>query len=148
MHRVESKTLGCEIGLVEDEEERRQARESGIRLVLYSRDEVERMRGLAPDGIRAIHELKQDFGGVYVGPSDTDWPERAAPPTVSLFDLAENPASFPGGWGDEVDTPNGVGVVVNVWDNDHDASHVTVQLDGGAKVVFPAMEVRLCASAV
>jgi hypothetical protein len=150
MVRVTRKILGQEIGVVEDEEEKRWAFESGLAVVLYTRDEVERMRGLQPEDIRAIHSLKRKFGGSYEGPSDTTWPKREVPITVSLFDIAEAPpppSVFPGGWGDDVITPQGAGTVVSVWDNDHDKSHVTVQLDAGGKVTFKAMEVQLCATA-
>lgn len=37
--------------------------------VLYTRSEVERLCGLDPDTVRAVHDLKKHFGGRYTGPS-------------------------------------------------------------------------------
>jgi hypothetical protein len=150
MVAIESKLLGCEVALVEDERERKEALESGVHLVIYSRDEVERMRGLPPDELLAIHELKREVGGLYAGPSDTQWPAREVPAQESLFDITERKA-FAGGWGDEVMVRIGKawlpGTVVNVWDNEYTASHVTVELDAGGKVTLHASEVSPCATA-
>jgi len=38
--------------------------------VTYSAPELERMRGLSPDAIRAIHQSKRRFGGEYIGPTE------------------------------------------------------------------------------
>lgn len=101
--------------------------------VVYVRDELERMRGLPVADIQAIHGLKREWGG---------WYTEYVPPEQPMLALV--PVSYPGGWGDEVRTPKGEGTVVAVWDNDHTASHVTVQLDAGGQVVFAAAEVAPC----
>jgi hypothetical protein len=38
--------------------------------VLYTRSEVLALQGLPPEDLRAVHELKKQFGGRYEGRSD------------------------------------------------------------------------------
>lgn len=148
MVRIESKILGCEIAIVETDAERVEALDKRMGLVLYSRDEVERMRGLPPDTLRDIHDLKRRLGGTYEGPADTDWPERTVPEQESLFDVTER-RSFDGDWGDEVMVEIGgrysPGVVTAVWDNAYERSHVTVELQDGTRHTAHASEVTPCA---
>lgn len=147
MIRIKSRVLGCEVGIVHNEDERRLARENGCRLVLYSRDELERMRGLLPDVVKSIHEVKEIFGGVYEGPAVREGAD--APGTqVDLFNAVVDSVDDgqelgvvefkpPPEWGDEVITPSGMGIVVGVTDTE-----VTTQLYTGGRVKYRIEEVQ------
>lgn len=49
------------------EDNQRGADEEGR--VLYTRSEIIALRGLPPEDVRAVHELKKQFGGQYMGPA-------------------------------------------------------------------------------
>lgn len=63
MVRMYSRLLEETIVCVEDN----QPAEPDAERVLYTRSEVLALRGLSPEDLRAVHELKKYFGGRYVG---------------------------------------------------------------------------------
>jgi hypothetical protein len=63
--RTHSLILAEDIICLEDDE----TADAGAGLVTYTRTELMRLRGLAPDVIRKVHSIKKAFGGRYVGPS-------------------------------------------------------------------------------
>jgi len=63
MIRVYSRVLEETIVCVEEDSP---ATEAGER-VLYTRSEVMALKGLPPEDLRAVHELKKHFGGKYEG---------------------------------------------------------------------------------
>lgn len=63
MVRMYSRLLQEAIICVEDN----QAAGDAAGRVLYTRSEVLALRGLSPDDLRAVHELKKYFGGRYEG---------------------------------------------------------------------------------
>lgn len=73
--RAHSRVLGEEILLVENA-----ACLPPGEPVVYTRAEVEMLRGLPVDVLRTVHALKKEWGGVYIGPSPSPSPRSSAPP--------------------------------------------------------------------
>jgi hypothetical protein len=65
MVRMYSRLLEETIVCVEDS----QADAGEGERVLYTRSEVVALQGVAPEDLRAVHEMKKYFGGRYTGPT-------------------------------------------------------------------------------
>lgn len=59
--RIHSEILGEEIYLVSNESVRQHLKAEG--LVCYLPEEILHMRNIPPEGIKAIHDIKKEFGG-------------------------------------------------------------------------------------
>lgn len=72
---VYAPALGCDVLCVETLEDI----PDGYAGPVYTRAELERMRGLPPGDVRTIHELNQEWGGEYEGRSDNLNPPTCNP---------------------------------------------------------------------
>ena len=138
--KVRSNLLGCLIAIVEGEPERQEALRDGVRLAIYSRAELIRMKGLPPGDVKTIHATKKMFGGRCTGEAEPPSEDAWFPPVqLTMPAMAASPAVIEGEWGDTAQDPHGGGIIARV---SGDATRVPPLVDSQQRITFSASEAQ------
>jgi len=87
--RIRSEVLGEDIWLASNEQVRDHLKAEGV--AVYLADEILHLKGLSPEALRRIHEVKKVFeGSRVVKTSETGVPKISDPVSGTGFDRAED----------------------------------------------------------